>query len=320
MKALHLANGNLNLINKKIPEPDFEEALIRVTHTGICNTDLELLKGYLNFTGILGHEFVGIVEKTNDFRLQNKRVVGEINLECGQCSFCLKGMGRHCPTRTVLGISGKDGAFAEYITLPKKNLHVLPEAVSDLQAVFIEPLAAACRITEQLEILPEHRVLVIGDGKLGQLIAQVVSLYTEKLLVLGKHPEKLQLLEQTGIKTVLLEKFEEPDLSFQMVIEATGSWNGWHLALKKVAPRGFLVLKSTYEAEHTFNPAPLVINEINIIGSRCGPFPVAINLLLKGVINPTELISGVYKFDEWKKAFKLARAPQSLKIILDFTK
>jgi threonine dehydrogenase-like Zn-dependent dehydrogenase len=318
MKTLYHENGHLMLIDKKIPEISGDEVLIRVHYAGICTTDLEIKKGYMDFTGIPGHEFVGIVEKSGDPEFLNKRVVGEINLACGKCSLCLKGLGSHCPHRTVLGILGKDGAFAEYLTLPKKNLHVVPTEISDLQAVFVEPLAATCQITQQLEILPQQRILILGDGKLGQLIAHVLSIYTDKLLVVGKHSSKLELLENSGIKTVLLENFDEPDMSFHVVIEATGSWEGWELAIKKVIPRGFLVLKSTYAGEHPFNPAPLVINEINVVGSRCGPFNAAINLMLKKIVDPTELISGIYKIQEWEKAFALAQQPESLKVLLDF--
>lgn len=317
MKALVFENNRLRLAQKEVPLPQNDEALIRVSHAGICNTDLEIMRGYMGFSGVLGHEFAGVVEQANDPRWLNKRVVGEINLACGKCSLCRRGMGKHCPNRTVLGISGKDGVFADYLTLPLRNLHVVPQEIPDLQAVFTEPLAAACEITEQLEILPEQSVLVIGDGKLGQLIARVLSIYCENLVVVGKHPDKLQRLQKLGVQTIALKDFSKPEQSFRVVVEATGSWQGWEFALRQVEPTGFLVLKSTYAGEHRFNPAPLVINEINVIGSRCGPFATALKLLMKGVVDPTDLISGVFSLDEWEQAFQLAQKPESLKVVFE---
>lgn len=317
MKALHFDGETLQLTDKPVPRPGPDEALVRVKYAGICNTDLEILNGYMNFRGTPGHEFVGVVEKAADTALIGKRVVGEINLACGKCEFCLQGLGRHCPHRTVLGILNKDGAFAQYLTLPVQNLHVLPPEIPALKAVFTEPLAAACEILEQLQILPEYRVLVIGDGKLGQLIARVLSLYTDRLWVAGKHPEKLAKLQDAGIRTLLPGEPERDKAHYHVVVEATGSFSGWELALQKVRPRGFLVLKSTYAGDHSFNLAPLVIDEITVVGSRCGPFGTALHLLRKNALDPRDLVSGIYPLNEWEKAFAAARQPQSLKIILD---
>ncbi len=318
MKALHFDGEKLNLIEKEKPALSNGDALIRMNYAGICNTDLEILNGYMGFTGTPGHEFVGTVVNSSTATLIGKRVVGEINLACGECDFCVKGLSRHCVNRRVLGISGKDGALAEYMTLPERNLHAVPEEISDISAVFTEPLAAACEINEQLEILPEYHVLIIGDGKLAQLIARVVSLYTDKLRVVGKHRRKLDLLKRLNIDTVELKDFNDKKLSYHVVIEATGNWQGWELALEMVRPRGFLVLKSTFAEPHSFNTAPLVVNEITVVGSRCGPFSDAIHFLRRGVVEPTDLVSDILPFSQWEKGFKLAQEPESLKVIFEF--
>ena len=317
MKALHFDGKELQEVEKPVPQPADDEVLIRVHYAGICNTDLEILKGYMDFRGTPGHEFVGTVVQSPDARLTGRRVVGEINLACGRCEYCRQGLGRHCPHRTVLGIAGKDGAFAEYLTLPIANVHVVPDSVSELQAVFTEPLAAACEILEQLHILPEYRVLVLGDGKLAQLIARVLHLYTDKLWVVGKHPQKLALLEEQGIATLTLEQVRQKTDRYHVVVEATGSFSGWELALQKVRPRGFLVLKSTLAGEQSLNLAPVVIDEITVVGSRCGPFPMALHLLERHRVQTDDLISAVVPFAQWRRAFDLARESESLKVILD---
>ncbi len=318
MKALQFDGQKLGLVDSEIPVPGRKEALIKVSYAGICNTDLEILRGYMGFTGILGHEFVGRVERAANPTLVGKHVVGEINLACGNCDFCRQGLGRHCPNRSVLGILNKDGAMAEYVTLPVQNLHVVPGDVGELSAVFTEPLAAACEIIEQLEILPEYRVLILGDGKLAQLVAQVLSLYTENLLLVGKHPEKLGLLRKSNLQSVLLKDFDSPEQSFHVVVEATGSWAGWELGLKMVRPRGFLVLKSTYAQDHPFNLAPVVINEINVLGSRCGSFSDALHFLRKKAVDTESLISGIFPVAQWEDAFHLAQKPEALKVLLEF--
>lgn len=265
---------------------------------------------------MLGHEFVGMVEKSSQPEWMNKQVVGEINVGCGNCEFCFQGLGRHCPNRSVVGIQEEQGAIADYISLPHKNLHLVPTGLKSQFAVFTEPLAAACEIFEQIQLLPEYRVLVIGDGKLAQLIARVVSLHTDKLKVLGKHPAKLNLLQKLGIQTINLDQYHPENGHYHVVIEASGSWHGWEMAVRVVRPRGFLILKSTYAGIQQFNPAAIVINEINVIGSRCGPFPIALKLLHKGQVDPTDLITETFALTEWEKAFKRAGDGNSLKIIL----
>ncbi len=319
MKAIYFDGEKLKLKDVPIPSPGRHEALIRVLYAGICNTDIEILRGYMNFKGIIGHEFVGVVEKCPYTDLIGKTVVGEINIACGKCEFCLKGMKNHCPYRTVLGIKDKDGAMAEYVTLPIANLHVLPPKISLLEGVFVEPLAAACEILEQVDIQPEYRVLLIGDGKLAQLIAQVLHHHTQNLIVIGKHRNKLKLMEEHGIQTVLLENMDFPSKYFHMIVEATGNPGGLDIALNHIRPRGFLILKSTYYGSHPFNPAQIVIDELNVIGSRCGPFPRAISLLEHREVMVESLISGIFPLEQWKMAFQKAQEPQSLKIILQIS-
>ncbi|MEJ2635385.1 MAG: alcohol dehydrogenase catalytic domain-containing protein [Calditrichia bacterium] len=318
MKALHFDGKKLQLVEKDIPETVNGDSLVKVLYAGICNTDLEVMNGYMDFRGTIGHEFVGVVEKTNSPGLLGKHVVGDIHVSCGECEFCAQGLGRHCPNRTVLGIQDKDGSLAEYLTLPTRNLHIVPSDVPDIAAVFAEPLAAAYEITQQLQILNDYRVLVVGDGKLGQLVARVLQFQTENLLVVGKHPEKLAILEELNIPTRLLSEFDAEEKSFHVVVDAAGSWEGWQLAMKMVRPRGFLVLKSTYSGEHKCNPANLVVNEITVIGSRGGSFSDSLHLLRKNIIDPSEIISAVLPVSEWKKAFKIARLPESLKVLIEF--
>ncbi len=318
MLGLFFNGKELSVIERPLPKPARDEALIKTIYAGICNTDIEILKGYMGFKGIIGHEFVGEVQEANDLNLIGKRVVGEINIACGECEFCMQGLGKHCPNRSVFGIQDKDGAIAEYLTLPLQNLHVIPTNISELQAVFIEPLAAACEIVEQIQILPEYNVLVIGDGKLGLLIARVLRLYTKNLQVIGKHEGKLNLLKNQDISTILLHDFKEGRHSFHIVVEATGSWEGWEMARRLVRPRGFIVLKSTYVGNKPFNPASLVIDEVTVVGSRCGPFKTALYLLHKKTINPLDMITKVFPFKQWNNAFQLAQEPESLKVVLKF--
>ncbi|RMF86270.1 MAG: alcohol dehydrogenase, partial [Nitrospinota bacterium] len=247
-----------------VPQPD--EALIRVRLAGICNTDLEITRGYMGFRGILGHEFVGEVVECAASDWVGRRVVGEINCGCGRCTFCQAGLSRHCPHRSVLGILQRDGAFAEYLTLPIGNLHEVPASIPDQEAVFIEPLAAALEILDQVTITPQDRVLLVGDGKLALLIAQVVHTTGCTLCCVGKHPTKLRLLQPLGIETTLLSAYTPRQ--FDLVIEASGAPSGLEVALRSLRPRGTLVLKSTYAGEFRWNPAQLVIDEITLIGSR----------------------------------------------------
>lgn len=269
----------------------------------------------MEFQGNLGHEFVGTVEEAegND-HLKGKRVVGEINAACRSCPTCKAGRLTHCPNRTTLGIDRRDGAFADYLCLPIANLYSLPEEISNDQAVFIEPLAAACRILEQISIVPSDRVIIIGDGRLGLLCAQVLHTTNCKLTVLGRHEEKLNLLRQQGIETTMQP--EEVTPGVDIVIEATGSPDGLKLANQLIRPQGTLVLKSTYHGQTTFDFTSLVVNEVNLVGSRCGPFPKAIELLKRTRVSVEPLIHARYSLDEGMKAIQHAEARGTLKVLL----
>ena len=304
---------------KDLPEPKPKpgESLVRVHTAGICRTDVEISLGYMGFHGVPGHEFVGIVEQSPDSTQVGRRVVGEINAGCGRCSWCLQGMERHCPNRTVLGIQGRDGAFAEYLTLPSSNLVAVPEDLPDEKAVFTEPLAAALEILEQVKIAPADRVLVIGDGKLGILVSMVLRLTGCHLLLVGKHPAKLGLFRGLGGSTSILESFSGRDERFDVVVEASGRPSGWEMAVKHVKPRGVLVLKSTYHGTLNFNPAPLVIDEITVVGSRCGRFEPAIRLMEQGLVDPTPLITAVYPLERAEEAFSRCREPGVMKVLLN---
>lgn len=316
MKALRFANQQLHLTEVPLPQRA-GEALVRVTTAGICNTDLEIIRGYANFSGTLGHEFVGIVEASPEPAQIGCRVVGEINAGCGRCELCQAGDARHCAERTVLGIVGRDGAFAEYLTLPPANLLKVPAGVSDEQAVFTEPLAAACEILEQVTITPQHRVAVIGDGKLGQLIARVLATTDCQLQLIGKHAEKLQLAAAAGITTQTLEQVD-PTRQFDFVVEASGAAAGLQLALTLVKPRGTIVLKSTFHGAVTFDTSRLVVDEISLIGSRCGRFDKALALLAAGQVNVKPLIAAEYSLAESPTAVHHASQAGTLKVLLRF--
>jgi threonine dehydrogenase-like Zn-dependent dehydrogenase len=315
MKALRVENNQLKLT--EIERPGLEtESLIRVLKSGICNTDIEIVKGYAGFSGTIGHEFVGVVEASDDVKLIGKRVVGEINAGCGECETCLKGDERHCPKRTVLGIIGRDGAHAEFLNLPTRNLLEVPAEVSDTQAVFVEPLAAAFGITEQIEIRPETRVAVIGDGKLGNLCAQSMALKSENTFLIGKHAEKLKLAEARNIQTVLLSNAFELNAHFEVVIEASGSESGFAAALDLLKPRGRLVLKSTFQGKANLEMWRVVVNEITIIGSRCGRFAPALELLKNHSINVESLVSAELSLSDGVKAMRKAEEKGVMKVIL----
>jgi threonine dehydrogenase-like Zn-dependent dehydrogenase len=302
MKALVVEAGAVRFEGGfREPEPGPDEALVRVRLAGICNTDLEIVRGYMGYRGVPGHEFVG--------EFDGRRVAGEINAACGQCSFCRQGLERHCAERTVLGILGRNGAFAEYLTLPRRNLHPLPDAIDDEAAVFVEPLAAAFEILEQVSLQPEDRVALLGDGKLALLIAQVLRGRC-RLKVFGKHKDKLSLL--TDVETTT----NAPGGQFDVVVEASGSELGFHQALELVRPRGILVLKSTVAAGARLNLAPLVINELTIVGSRCGPFAPAIEALASRTIDPRPIISATYALDKGVEAFERAAEAGVLKVLL----
>ncbi len=315
MKALWLENNQLQLRSDvPIPEPPPGEALVRVVRAGICNTDLELLRGYYPYTGILGHEFVGVVEH-GPKQLVGQRVVGEINAVCGECRFCRSGQPTHCENRTVLGIVNRNGAFAEYLTLPYANLHPVPDTVPTDVATFTEPVAAALEIQQQVSVRPDDRVLVVGDGKLGQLVAQTLALTGCKLLVVGRHRNKLDRLAARGIKTGLADAVTER--AFDLSVECTGNPEGFAIARRALRPRGTLVLKSTYADRLTFDVSSLVVDEITLIGSRCGPFPQALQLLSQEKLDVNYLIQTRYPLDEAIAAFDRAQERGVLKVLLE---
>lgn len=315
MKGLWLENNQLQLrMDISIPEPPPTEALVRVLYAGICNTDLELKRGYYPYTGILGHEFVGVVEQGPQ-HLVNRRVVGEINAVCGHCRFCRTGQPTHCENRTVLGIVNRHGAFADYLCLPAENLHPVPDNVPSEVATFTEPLAAALEIQQQVALSANDRVLVVGDGKLGQLVAQTLALTNCELLVVGRHREKLANLEARGIKTGLAEAVT--DRAFDISVECTGNPEGFAIARRALRPRGTLVLKSTYAGNLSIDASSLVVDEITLIGSRCGPFPAALELLATGKVDVQPLIHARYPLSEGLLAFELAQRRGVLKVLLE---
>jgi threonine dehydrogenase-like Zn-dependent dehydrogenase len=302
-----------------MPEPIEGEALIRVRRAGICNTDLELIKGYADFHGVLGHEFVGIVESCpSEPTWVGMRVVGEINISCGTCESCCGGRANHCATRSAVGIRGHDGVFADYVTMPTVNLHRVPGSVSDDQAAFVEPLAAALAVTDQLHIRPTDRVIVLGDGKLGLLIAQVLALTGCDLLVVGRHEDKLKLLASRGIETFVSKPSSpEPQIAADVVVEATGSPSGFVAACHLVRPRGKLVLKSTYQENITADLSQIVVDEVQVIGSRCGPFAPALRLLTQSLVDVEMLIEARHSLDDGVAALEKAGQKGTLKVLLE---
>ena len=330
MRALVHQNNVLQL-EKSYPQPlpKAGEALIRVLQAGICNTDLEIIRGYMEFQGVLGHEFVGIVEEVLDksgipsaHSLVGQRVVGEINAAChrSDCFYCQQNMPTHCPNRTTLGIVNRDGAFADYLTLPVENLHPVPDTVSDEEAVFVEPLAANFEILEQVHVKPTERVIVLGDGKMGQLAAQVLALGGCDVMMVGKHEEKLALVERRGIKTYLLKDvvgiLPDGGRRVDMVVECTGSAEGLELAMRLVRPRGTIILKSTVADKSSLHLAPIVIDEIRVQGSRCGPFEPALRALSQHTIDVRPLISARNTLDDALAAFKYAGQKDVLKVLV----
>ncbi len=301
------------------PVPKEGEALIRVTLAGICNTDYEITKGYMGYVGVLGHEFVGVVEDVNgeDKSLIGKRVVAEISYGCDDpnCEWCAKKNYRHCPNRHTLGIWRKDGCMAEYMTMPTKVLFEIPDNVSDEQAVFVEPLAAACEITEQLHIEPTQKVLVLGDGKLGLTTALTLNAQNFDVLLVGKHQNKLDIASAQGVKTQLLDEFI-PQKIYDVVVEATGTASGFETSMALTKPRGVLVLKSTVASGKELNLAPIVIDEITVLGSRCGQFGPAIRLLKNHRIDFKPFITKTYSIDEAIEAFEANKSKESLKILI----
>ncbi|MGD2106118.1 MAG: alcohol dehydrogenase catalytic domain-containing protein [Nitrosopumilaceae archaeon] len=314
MKALRFDGKNLNYI-KDYPKPQTGEALVRVDMAGICGTDLEILQGYMSYEGVLGHEFVGVVVESKNKDLVGKRVVGEINVGCEKCDSCKKGMQRHCPNRSVLGILNRDGAFAEFLSLPEKNLHVIPDSVTDRQAVFVEPIAAAFEIKEQVLLRPDWHVAIVGDGRLSQLIISVLKTSCSDITCFGRHQNKLERLEKLGTRTKIgIESDEE--FSYDLVVEATGNNSGFLDSMKLVKPKGTVILKSTIASKESLDLTPAVVNEITLVGSRCGPFRPAINALASGIISVDGLIDSEYPLEKFEEAFDQAKNSKTLKVVL----
>jgi threonine dehydrogenase-like Zn-dependent dehydrogenase len=281
-RALVLENATVRLEGHRVrPAPAHGDVLVRVLRAGICATDLQLIRGYKGFNGVLGHEFVGIAESGT---FEGQRVVGEINCSCWTCETCLAGRPGHCPQRTVIGILDRDGAFADYIAVPERNLHVVPDAIDTDAAVFTEPVAAAFQIPVQIDIPREARVIVLGDGRLGNLCAQVLAGLSDHVMVLGRHEPKLALLEALGIEARLLTA-APPRGSADIVVDCTGSESGLTTALDLVRPRGTIVLKTTIAGTQTLALAPVVVDEVTVVGSRCGPFDRALDALANGVVD-----------------------------------
>jgi threonine dehydrogenase-like Zn-dependent dehydrogenase len=317
MQALRYEAGQTHVADVPLPDAH-DEALVRVTCSGICNTDLEIVRGYAGFQGTLGHEFVGVVERAADAQLIGRRVVGEINAGCGRCELCRAGDARHCPRRTVLGIVGRDGAHAEFLQLPAVNLLPVPDEVTDERAVFTEPLAAACGILERTQIDEAMRVAVIGDGKLGLLCAQAIKALTRAdVTLVGKHRNKLDIARRRDIETTLVEQISTAVArTFDVVVEASGASAGFALALNLVRPRGTLVLKSTFHGATTLAAAHIVVDEISIVGSRCGRFGPALELLKQNAVDVASLISEAYALTDGLHALERARASGVLKVLL----
>ena len=319
MQGLYLENGRLSFRDDlPRPRPDADEALVRVSLAGICSTDLEIVKGYAgDYRGVLGHEFVGVVEEagfTSGAAWVGQRVVGTINLGCRRCAVCLADGPEHCPNRRTLGIHNKDGVFADYVTLPLANLLAVPDGVADEEAVFTEPLAAALRIREQIAVRPTARTAVVGPGRLGTLVAQAMALGGTEVTVLGRRPESLALPQQFGLATGLVD--DQANNSFDLVVEATGNDAGFAHSLRIVRPQGTLALKSTFHGNANINLTKLVVAEITVVGSRCGPFAPALRLLEQGAVRVRPLIEAEYSLRDGLAAFDHAARPGVRKILL----
>jgi threonine dehydrogenase-like Zn-dependent dehydrogenase len=308
MLSVHLENGIVEVKKQPLPRVAKGFARIRLLFAGICSTDLELQRGYYGFSGTPGHEFVGELE-------DGTRVVGEINLACGHCDWCARGLGRHCPNRTVLGIVKQPGAFREFLTLPVGNLHRVPKSIPTEHAVFIEPVAAAYEILDQVKITKRTQVAVLGDGKLGLLIAQVLQGHGAEVLLLGRHREKMCLVEWSGVTTELLPE-KLPERAFPIVVDATGSPEGLRAAIAMCEPRGTVVMKSTVHGLVPIDTAPAIVNEITLVGSRCGRFEPALRMLAAGKVRVGDLISEEFPLDRAADAFRCAAAKGVLKVLL----
>jgi alcohol dehydrogenase len=315
MLAVHLESGKVRLRHVPLPRVPAGFARIRLLAAGICSTDLELQRGYYAFSGTPGHEFVGEVTEAADKSWLGKRVAGEINLACGKCQWCKRGLGRHCPTRTVLGIVNHPGAFREFLTLPLRNLHPVPESIPTEHAVFIEPIAAACEILDQMKIPPGERVAVLGDGKLGLLVAQVLQAHGASVHLYGRHRDKLRIAEAAGVTTEKVPK-KRPQAEWPLVVDATGSSAGLQAAISMCVPRGTVVMKSTVHGLVSIDTAPAIVHEITLVGSRCGRFEAALPLLASGKIRVGSMISEEFALKNAAKAFACAAQKGVLKVLL----
>lgn len=315
MRTVFLESGNVQVRRAAIPRRPPGYALIRLLCGGICGTDLELRRGYYGFSGTPGHEFVGEVVEGDTPELAGKRVVGEINLACGRCDFCRNALGRHCPRRKVLGIVKHPGAFREYLTLPERNLHVLPDDLPTERAVFTEPVAAACEILDQVQIPKREPVAVLGDGKLGLLISQVLAASGLEVHQYGRHRNKLRIAERAGVETEIVKE-KMPQAAYAWVVEATGSADGLQSAIRMTRPRGTLVLKSTLHGLVPVDTAKIIVNEITAVGSRCGRFEPALKLLQTGRIRVEEMISERFGLADAEAAFDRASERGVLKVLL----
>jgi len=325
MKAVYFKDQSVSLVERPVPRIPEGEALIRVAMAGICNTDIELFRGYYGFEGIAGHEFVGVVEKAPAKpELEGKRVVGEINCGCGKCPRCLSGDPRHCPNRTTLGIKGRDGVFAEYTTLPLENLLLVGDTLKDEQAVFTELLAAALEVSRQVHITNNMKTAVLGDGKLGILCSVGLRHFNSQILLIGKHEEKLSIARNQGVRTFQVEsskdakKVVEEFGQFDLVVEITGRPDGIGMALEMVRPEGTVVAKTTSHKPSEIDLAKVVVDEISIVGSRCGDFALAISFLENGWVDVLPMIEEIYSFSEFEKAFFRAMQPGAKKVLVRF--
>ncbi len=316
MIAVFVRDGQVRVGKAPMPRRRHGYARIRLLCGGICNTDLELQRGYYGFSGIPGHEFVGVVLDCETPDLVGQRVVGEINLNCGNCDLCVSGLGRHCPHRTVLGIVKHPGAFCEVLTLPERNLHVVPESIPTHAAVFTEPLAAACEILDQVRFPEGAEVAVLGDGKLGILVAQVLHWHGLRVCQYGRHREKLRIAERAGIGTEVVKR-RLPLAAYPYVVDATGSAEGLKQAVQMVQPRGTIIMKSTVHGLTAFDASAVVVNEITLVGSRCGRFEPALRLLRQGKINVENMISEKMPLSDASRAFARAAEKGVLKVLLE---
>ncbi len=323
MKGLIFKNNRLQLVrNLPLPQLKNDDALIHIKLAGICKTDQAIYEGYMNFEGVLGHEFVGVVKDARNKDWVGKRVVGEINIGCNSCEYCQNNMSRHCLSRSTIGILDHDGCFAEFLSLPVQNLHAVPPDLPDEAAVFTEPLAAALEILEQRHVEPDHNVLVIGDGNLGFLIALTLVLTGCRLIIAGKHEQKLSVFRKSIKNVEILNSslnvnlLEELQNSMDIVVEASGSCSGLLSAIKAVKPRGTIILKSTYNKNSSIDLTPFMVDEICLLGSRCGPFKPAVRLLAEGLIDPIPWIQKIYPLDQAEKAFCEMQETSSKKILL----